>query len=523
MKSQWSVAIAGIAAAWGAMKKRHAALFLFAAVAAFVVLATPSWAATVTKSNDTDAEVDGDSAELGVSFTSADFPASSTVTNVVITLDFAHIDDTIDDEVEPSCGPPPVSGTGNPRNDELGYDLRSPAGTTVSLIGFDSYESDPFGGRVAVTLDDDAASPLSGVPSTGTFRPSGQLSTFDGEAAEGAWTLVAKDNGGGDPLCHYGFDLTLTVEAPPNSAPVASDDAYATQEDTPLTVAAPGVLGNDSDPDGDALTAVLVEGPDHGTLTLDEAGSFTYTPDADYNGPDSFTYKANDGSLDSNTATVSLTVRPVNDAPTVKVARGGSCGANDRSGTLNLTVADVDSPVAGLTLAVASSNPVLVPHANLSFAGARARRSVTATVASGRTGTASLTITVFDGSATSMLTLTLRAAGSGNDGLDGTAGSDMLFGQSGNDSLRGLEGIDLLCGGSGNDALDGGSGDDTMSGGSGNDTLIGGTGDDTMSGDSGNDRLAGGPGDDSFSGGSGTDTATDLNPADGDSQDGSIP
>ena len=67
-------------------------------------------------------------------------------------------------------------------------------------------------------------------------------------------------------------------------------------EDTALTVAAAsGVLANDSDPDGDTLSAVLVTGPAHGTLILNAAGSFTYTPAANFNGADTFTYKANDG------------------------------------------------------------------------------------------------------------------------------------------------------------------------------------------------------------------------------------
>ena len=88
--------------------------------------------------------------------------------------------------------------------------------------------------------------------------------------------------------------VTITV-TPVNDAPVAADDGYATDEDTPLTVAAPGVLANDTDVDGETLTAVLVAGPTHGTLTLNADGSFTYTPAANYNGTDSFTYRANDG------------------------------------------------------------------------------------------------------------------------------------------------------------------------------------------------------------------------------------
>ena len=77
-----------------------------------------------------------------------------------------------------------------------------------------------------------------------------------------------------------------------NAAPVAADDNYTVAEDGVLTVAAPGVLANDTDADGDTLTAQLVSGPADGTLALNADGSFTYTPAADANGPDSFTYRA---------------------------------------------------------------------------------------------------------------------------------------------------------------------------------------------------------------------------------------
>ena len=91
------------------------------------------------------------------------------------------------------------------------------------------------------------------------------------------------------------FDLTV------NDAPVADDDAYSVNEDTTLTVAAAtGVLDGDTDVDGDSLTAVLDIGPSNGTLTLNANGSFTYAPNANCNGSDSFTYHANDGNRDSN-------------------------------------------------------------------------------------------------------------------------------------------------------------------------------------------------------------------------------
>ncbi|MCV7043841.1 tandem-95 repeat protein, partial [Mycobacterium frederiksbergense] len=95
--------------------------------------------------------------------------------------------------------------------------------------------------------------------------------------------------------------VSITVNAV-NDTPVTVDDSFSTDEDTQLTG---NVLTNDSDVDGDPLTATLVTGPANGTLTLNADGSFTYTPDADYNGADSFTYTASDSTATSSIATVS--------------------------------------------------------------------------------------------------------------------------------------------------------------------------------------------------------------------------
>ncbi len=97
---------------------------------------------------------------------------------------------------------------------------------------------------------------------------------------------------------------TLTT----NQSPVAVNDTYSTTLNTALTVAAPGVLGNDTDPEGATLSAQLVTGPSHGTITLNSNGSFTYTPLAGYVGSDSFTYRASDGTTNSNTATVTISI-----------------------------------------------------------------------------------------------------------------------------------------------------------------------------------------------------------------------
>jgi VCBS repeat-containing protein len=298
--------------------------------------------------------------------------------------------------------------------------------------------------------------------------------------------------------------VTITVTAT-NDTPAGVADAYTTAEDTVLTAPAPGVLGNDSDPDGDPLTAVLVTGPSHGTLSLNVDGSFSYTPAANFAGSDSFSYRASDGSLNSNPVTVTITVTAVNDRPTVTVAAGGTCGKDDHSGTITLTVGDVENAATTLTVTASSSNPGLVPTGNVVFAGSGDTRILTVSAVDGRTGTAIVTVTVSDGQDSGQVEVTVRQGGSGKDTITGGSGADLIFAQSNSDKLTGGDGNDLLCGDSGSDTLSGGGGDDSLDGGSGG------------------DRLTGGSGADRFSGGSGVDAATDFTPAEGDTTDGTIP
>ena len=135
--------------------------------------------------------------------------------------------------------------------------------------------------------------------------------------ANGSFSYTpAADFAGSDSFSYRASDGTLTSNPATVTItrhrhqrhPGRGRDAYTTAEDTVLTVPAPGVLGNDSDPDGDPLTAVLVTGPSHGSLTLNANGSFSYTPAADFAGSDSFSYRASDGTLSSSPATVTITV-----------------------------------------------------------------------------------------------------------------------------------------------------------------------------------------------------------------------
>ncbi|MCK4392740.1 tandem-95 repeat protein, partial [Candidatus Bipolaricaulota bacterium] len=131
----------------------------------------------------------------------------------------------------------------------------------------------------------------------------------------------------------------------------AVDDTYGTAEDTLRSVPLPGVMANDSALDG-GESVTLVSGVSHGTLSLDPNGSFTYLPDSNFSGSDSFVYELSDGDGDSDTATVTITVGPVNDAP---VANDDSdTTPEDTPVTTNVVAndTDVDGTVVASTVTI---------------------------------------------------------------------------------------------------------------------------------------------------------------------------
>ena len=158
-----------------------------------------------------------------------------------------------------------------------------------------------------------------GVPANDTTPTTPRNAARDGQSRPGAermgrsYTPVAGYNGP-DSFVYTANDgaydsnlatVNLNVGSF-NHPPIAVGDNFNVAKGTPLTVSAPGLLANDTDPEGNSLTAVLVSGPAHGSVVLNPNGSFTYTAAAGYNGPDSFTYNANDGTSSSSPATVKL-------------------------------------------------------------------------------------------------------------------------------------------------------------------------------------------------------------------------
>ena len=469
---------------------------------------------------------------------------------------------------------------------------------------------------------------VSGITGNGTVIASIPASAATDAASNGNSASTSTDN---------------TVSFIANNPPTANNDSYSTREDQALSVsAANGVLKNDSDADGDTpLTAVLVSGPSNaGSFTLHANGSFSYTPAANFNGSDSFTYNAKDshgGESAPATATISVTsindvpsftkgpsvtvaedsgpqtisgwatnisagpanesgqaltfyvannnstlfsaqpaispsgtltftpaanangtatvavalkdsggtangganssapqtftikITPLNDAPTVSIVLGDVC-TSDFSGRMLLIVSDADSWPGSLTLAANSSNTGVVANSNIKFGGGGFSRTISVSAVPGSTvRSATLTITVSDGSASSTTTLQVIAGTNQSDTINGSGGADMIFAGNGSDTVNAGGGVDLICGGNGDNTLHGDDGNDVIEGGKGNDTLHGDNGSDVLRGGKGNDKLygggdgdflTGGHGADLFSGGPGIDVATDFSRSQGDTSDG---
>ena len=128
--------------------------------------------------------------------------------------------------------------------------------------------------------------------------------TFEGKPEGTVFVAGGKKFG----ITYKTGDVVLNLVGRADAAPRAVGDTYVALRNTPLDNPAASVLANDTDPDGDPLTAALVDGPVHGQITLRPDGTFVYVPDPGYAGPDHFTYVASDGQGLSEVVVVNLTV-----------------------------------------------------------------------------------------------------------------------------------------------------------------------------------------------------------------------
>ena len=211
---------------------------------------------------------------------------------------------------------------------------------------------------------------------------------------DGSWTFTPAANYNGPvPTVTYwisdGTDtstasLNITVD-PVNDAPVAVDDVVSTDEDTPLTIV---VIANDTDVDGDPLVITSATNGANGTVTVNADGTVTYTPNAGFNGQDSFTYDISDGKGGTDTATVTITVNPVNDAPDAI----DDTAATDWDNAVIISVLANDSDPEGDSLIISAVTQPISGTVTDNGDG-----TLTYTPDSGFAGDATFTYTVSDG------------------------------------------------------------------------------------------------------------------------------
>ncbi|GAB5389663.1 MAG: hypothetical protein Alpg2KO_26310 [Alphaproteobacteria bacterium] len=350
--------------------------------------------------------------------------------------------------------------------------------------------------------------------------------------------------------------VSLSIGAD-NDAPVVLDEQFETPESVELRG---NVATNDSDIDGDDLSFEVLRNVDHGRLVLNEDGSFTYTPNGEFQGEDVFTYAVHDGEATvTGQATIVVTSPPDDpssdrqgdspeDAGEIIVDQSRAARINfggDRDwfgltvsagGKYLIEVLGVSSEGGSLLdpqLAIYDAEGNLLDQNDDDGTGFDPELIYTAE----DNGTIYVEVSEFGGDDPGSYTLqvtgsdwrgsdsgdSFRAgsradelrgrkghdtiyAGDGEDEVIGGTGRDTLFGEDGNDTVRGNKGDDLLVGGKGDDFLSGGAHEDLIKGNGGDDVLEGNNGADRLEGGSGNDSLSGGRHTDVLVGGDGADT-----------------
>ena len=407
--------------------------------------------------------------------------------------------------------------------------LSSNQTVTVRIVG----TNDPatFGGDNSGTVAEDTALTASGQLTVAdidtdesSFQSAGTTPTAFGSFAidtDGNWTYTLDNTNPAvqtlaqgetltDSFTVYSLDstsqtVTITI-AGTNNAPVADGGTL----NTTANAAATGTLSAHDVDHGSSVTFSLVDVSNaHGNVVITDSstGAYTYTPNANFSGTASFTFLANDGLIDSNIATITITVTPGSPA---YVSNGDLIVTGDSTDdtiAIDQSGSDITATINGKSYGPFSGvNGSIKLFANEGNDNISVASAVTVPVelhggAGNDTlqgGAGSDLLDGGDGDDSLVAT-------SGNDTLDGGAGNDTLRAGSGNDSLIGGDGLDSLMAAAGNDMLDGGAGDDTLRGGSGSDILYGGDGDDSLVATTGNDTLYGGLGNDTLRAGSGND------------------
>jgi large repetitive protein len=230
------------------------------------------------------------------------------------------------------------------------------------------------------------------------------------------FTVTATDGG----LSSAAATVTLTLAAV-NDAPTLAGIAVSGTEDTTFTFTAAAFTGAYADTESTPLASITVATlPATGLLKLSgtnvtasqvitaaDLPNLTYEPAANENGAKTFTVTASDGGLSSAAATVTLTLAAANDAPTITDIADTNIAEDGVTSALAFTIGDVETAAGSLTVTATSSDTTLIPNANLAFGGSGAARTLAATPAANQFGTATITVTVSDGTVTTSDTFVL--------------------------------------------------------------------------------------------------------------------
>ena len=266
--------------------------------------------------------------------------------------------------------------------------------------------------------------------------------------------------------------VTINVQ---NAAPDAVNDSYSMRPGQTLSITAPGFLANDTDADGDTVTAISADVTGlQGSLTAFPDGHYTFTPTAGFTGLTSFNYTISDGLGGTDTATVTINVH--NTAPDAindnYIARTGETLAITLPGFLANDSDPDGDPVSAIAADITGLQGSLTafPDGHFNFtpnAGFLGITTFTYTISDGLGGTDTATVRISVGS----LPVDIFGDAAANT-LTGTDSVDHISGLGGNDTIIARLGNDQLFGGDGDDRLDGGGGADSLTGGLGNDTYI---------------------------------------------------
>ncbi|MGD8190189.1 tandem-95 repeat protein [Brevibacillus ginsengisoli] len=281
---------------------------------------------------------------------------------------------------------------------------------TISSIGNQTIREDEQSPAYPFTIGDEetAADELvvTASSSNQTLVPNSNLS-LQGTGANRSISIKPAANQNGvttititvsDGTNRVSQSFVLTVD-PVNDPPLAKDGTLTVTQNQ----AKKGTL-QATDVDNDALIYSLVSLPTKGTVTIDAStGAFTYTPNPSVTGQDSFTFKVHDGTEDSNTATIAITIssvyvpQPTNQAPTISSIPNQTINADEKTPVIPFVVNDPDTDVRSLTVTASSSNQELVPDAKITLGGSGANRTVQVVPEPNKNGSATITLIVSDG------------------------------------------------------------------------------------------------------------------------------